>query len=59
LPSEEILDHYGFLLPQDAIPGDYTIAIGLYDPVSGQRLSVSAGAGDFATVLGPIRVRGR
>lgn len=55
-PGEEILDHYGFLLPKDAIPGDYHIAVGLYDPVTGQRLSVSAGTGDFATELGPIRV---
>ena len=55
-PGEEILDHYGFLLPKDTIPGDYTIAVGLYDPTSGQRLSVSAGAGDFATELGPIHV---
>lgn len=58
-PGEEILDHYGFLLPADAIPGDYHIAVGLYDPVTGQRLTVSAGAGDFATELGPIRVLGR
>lgn len=56
-PGEEILDHYGFLLPRDAIPGDYHIAVGLYDPVTGQRLPVSAGAGDFATELGPIHVR--
>ena len=55
-PGEEILDHYGFLMPLDAIPGDYTIAVGLYDPVTGQRLPVSAGAGDFATELGPIKV---
>lgn len=58
-PGEEILDHYGFLLPADTIPGDYYIAIGLYDPITGQRLAVSAGAGDFATQLGPIRVIGR
>lgn len=56
-PGEEILDHYGFLLPGDAIPGDYHIAVGFYDPVTGQRLPVSAGAGDFATELGPIHVR--
>ncbi|MBX3012464.1 MAG: hypothetical protein KF832_13195 [Caldilineaceae bacterium] len=58
-PGEELLDHYGFLLPTDTIPGEYHIAIGLYDPVSGQRLAVSAGAGDFATELGPIRVVSR
>ncbi len=58
-PGEEILDHYGFLLPSDAIPGNYHIAVGLYDPVTGQRLPVSAGAGDFATELGPIQVKPR
>lgn len=56
-PGEEILDHYGFLLPSDAIPGDYHIAVGFYDAVTGQRLPVSAGTGDFATELGPIHVR--
>ncbi|MEZ4861039.1 MAG: hypothetical protein R3C14_07030 [Caldilineaceae bacterium] len=56
-PGEgEVLDHYGFLLAKDAVPGDYRIAVGLYDPVSGQRLPISAGPGDFAIELGPITV---
>lgn len=56
-PGEEISDHYGILLPQDIPPGSYTIAVGLYDPVTGQRLPVSAGPGDFAMSLGPVTVR--
>jgi hypothetical protein len=55
-PGEEIIDHYGLLLPPDLPTGEYTIAIGLYDPVSGQRLPVSAGPGDYAIELGPIQI---
>lgn len=52
--GEEIVDHYGLLLPTDIPLGEYTIAVGLYDPVSGQRLPISAGPGDFAIELGPV-----
>ncbi|GIV76038.1 MAG: hypothetical protein KatS3mg050_0432 [Litorilinea sp.] len=55
-PGEEIPDRYGMLLPEDIPPGSYTIAVGLYDPVSGQRLPVSAGPQDYAIELGPIQV---
>jgi hypothetical protein len=55
-PGEEIVDHYGLLLPADLPTGEYTIAVGLYDPVSGQRLPISAGPGDFAIELGPIEI---
>jgi hypothetical protein len=58
-PGEEIIDHYGLLLTDDLPTGEYTIAIGLYDPVSGQRLPISAGPGDFAIELGPILVESR
>lgn len=56
-PGEEIVDHYGFLLPPDTLPGTYQIVVGLYDPVTGQRLPVSAGPGDFAVELEPIAVQ--
>jgi hypothetical protein len=55
-PGEEVIDHYGLLLPIDIPTGEYTIAVGLYDPVSGQRLPISAGPGDYAIELGPILV---
>ncbi len=58
-PGERIVDRYGLLLPQDLPPGEYRIAVGLYDAASGQRLPVSAGPGDFAIELGPIRVAPR
>ncbi len=55
-PGERIVDRYGLLLPDDLPPGEYRIAVGLYDAASGQRLPVSAGPGDFAIELGPIQV---
>lgn len=55
--NEEIVDRYGLLLPDTLPTGVYTIAVGLYDPVSGQRLPVSAGPASFAIELGPIEVR--
>lgn len=57
LPGEQITDRYGFALPQNLPPGDYTIVVGLYDPVTGQRLPVSAGPGDYAIELGPVSVQ--
>ncbi len=55
-PGEEIIDHYGLLLPEEMPPGEYRIAVGLYDPNNGQRLPVSAGPKDFAIEVGPITV---
>jgi hypothetical protein len=55
-PGEEINDHYGLLLPLDMAPGSYTVAVGLYDPVSGQRLPISAGPGTLAIELGPVMI---
>jgi hypothetical protein len=54
--GEELFDRYGMLLPADLPPGSYTVAVGLYDPVSGQRLPVSAGPRDYAIEIGPIIV---
>ena len=55
-PKEEIVDRYGMLLPVDLPAGNYTVAVGLYDPMSGQRLPTSAGPGDYAVELGPVQV---
>jgi hypothetical protein len=57
VPGEELADRYGILLPDDFPPGSYTIAVGVYDPVSGQRLPVSAGPRDYAIEIGPIVVK--
>ena len=55
-PGEKIIDRYALLLPDDLPTGSYAIAVGLYDPVSGQRLPISAGPRDYAIELGPIVV---
>lgn len=57
-PGERIVDRYGLLLPADLPPGDYRVAVGLYDPATGERQPSSAGPGDFAIQLGPVRVGG-
>ena len=56
-PGEEIVDRYGLLLPQDLAEGRYTLAVGLYDSVTGQRLPISAGPANYAIELGPVEVR--
>jgi hypothetical protein len=56
-PGERIADRYGLLLPPNLPGGEYTIAVGLYHPVTGQRLPVSAGPSSYAIDLGPILVR--
>jgi hypothetical protein len=56
-PGETIVDRYAMLLPEELPAGSYTIAVGLYDPVTGQRLPVSAGPRDYAIELGPISVQ--
>lgn len=55
--GEVIADHYGLLLPPDLASGEYKISIGLYDPVSGQRLPVAGGTSEYAIELGPVQVR--
>lgn len=56
-PGESIADRYGIPLPVDLVPGLYQIDVGLYDPVTGTRLPISAGPGDFAVGIGPVIVR--
>ncbi|HXF61403.1 MAG TPA: hypothetical protein VNK95_07290 [Caldilineaceae bacterium] len=58
-PGEVIVDRYGLLLPEELPSGSYSIAVGLYDPVTGQRLPISAGPRDYAIELGPIQVQPR
>jgi hypothetical protein len=56
-PGERIADRYGLLLPDTLPGGEYSIVVGLYHPVTGQRLPVSAGPSSYAIALGPISVR--
>ncbi len=52
--GEIIDDPHTMLLPADLPPGDYQLAVGLYDPASGQRLSRQDGSGD--TIFIPLRI---
>ncbi len=46
-PGEITLDPYTLPLPPDLPPGEYTLRIGLYEPATGQRLSLKDGKADF------------
>jgi hypothetical protein len=52
-PEEEIADRHGLPLPPDA-PVRLQLAVGLYDPASGERLRLDGGEDHL--VLGDIRV---
>jgi hypothetical protein len=39
-PGEMILDDRRLTLPEDVPPGDYELRVGLYDPISGERLPI-------------------
>jgi hypothetical protein len=43
-------DRHCLLIPADLPPGDYALTVGLYDPVSGQRLPVDGISGDALTL---------
>jgi hypothetical protein len=43
--GELVIDRYGVLLPDDLPAGEYQLIVGLYDPVTGNRLPVTAHAG--------------
>jgi hypothetical protein len=57
-----VADRRGLALPNDMVPGDYTLIAGLYDAATGQRLPVTgpdgAAAGDFVR-LGTVRISGQ
>jgi len=55
-PGEEIVEHHGLLLPPD-VSAEMQLAVGLYDPASGERLQL--GGGEDHLVLGTVRVIGR
>lgn len=53
--GDSILDLRGVWVGADTPPGRYTLFVGLYDPVSGERLKLASGADRFA--LGQVTVR--
>lgn len=41
MAGDVIVDHYSIIVPAETPPGDYLLSIGMYDPISHQRLRVS------------------
>jgi hypothetical protein len=58
-PGEEFADNHGLALPSDIAPGEYQIAVGLYDAATGQRLpvlSVDEGPAQNRVLVGPVLI---
>ena len=58
-PGEEIADNHGLALPSDIPPGEYQIAVGLYDAATGQRLLVLSpdqAPTEDRVLIGPVLV---
>jgi hypothetical protein len=55
-PGERIVDTRTLLLPKELGEGSYQLAVGLYNPMDGQRLSVE-GSGAESFRLGILRVK--
>jgi hypothetical protein len=53
VPGEGLADRYQITLPPDIAPGRYTLHVGLYDAISGQRLPVAGGGGLDSIELRP------
>ena len=49
--GEAVRDAYDLLLPATASPGSYSIALGLYEAKSGERLAISAGGSGNSILL--------
>jgi hypothetical protein len=56
LPGEYLADLHTVTIAPDALPGAYRIAVGLYDPATGERLKTPDGA-DQMVLETPIEVR--
>ena len=57
-PGEEVVDRHGVLLPPDLPPGTYTLVVGLYRLIGGERLVAMSTEGPPSDhlSLGPIAV---
>jgi len=57
-PAQVLADRHGVLLPPDLAAGDYTLIVGLYHLVGGERLPVTLGSGpvDDHVALGTVAV---
>ena len=61
--NETLRDSYSMIIPSALPPGEYRVAVGVYDPASqGQRLRVTSGTHavqNDAVILGTLQVRAR
>lgn len=60
LAGEFLTDRYRLVVPPDAAPGQYPVEVGMYDPLTGQRLPVTMDGvpqPDGRVLLPPIHVR--
>ncbi len=57
LPGQTISQGYGLLLPDDLLPGDYPLVVGLYQATTGQRLRRTDGSPDDFLYLANIIVK--
>lgn len=57
-PGERVIDRYGVLLPGEVESGEYTLVVGLYHLVTGERLEVTLGEGapSDRVILGTVVV---
>jgi hypothetical protein len=58
-PGEEVTDHHGLALPSDFPPGEYRLAVGLYDAATGERLPVDTAEGTAPSdrvLVGPVLI---
>jgi len=55
-PGETVADNYGVLVRPGTPPGEHRIEVGMYSPISGQRLPVSEGEQGDHLVLDSIQV---
>jgi hypothetical protein len=54
--DEVVTDKYLVPMDEDAPPWQYTIIVGMYDPITGDRLRVSGAEDQNSVVLGTIQV---
>jgi hypothetical protein len=47
MPGDIIVDPYSITIPSDTQPGEYTMIVGMYDPVTGERLPATDGEGSY------------
>ena len=56
IPGQVYADNHGLLIPEDLPPGEYQLLVGLYNPVNGERLPLTAGGTGDALLLQTINL---